>query len=131
MQNCSKTSWLKIFQKTMIMIFILLYLRYHLLYKIEIGLDTIASAFRKKVTKNARIITKFTTRRVVSCRGVNSQLFFYHSQLTSCRVVIKVVNFVVVLTLFKSNKSGINFSNKLEVKVRLLTMIDLFQIMQK
>ena len=131
MQNCSKSSWLKIFQKTMIMIFILLYLRYHLLYKIEIGLDTIASAFRKKVTKNARIITKFTTRRVVSCRGVNSQLFFYHSQLTSCRVVIKVVNFVVVLTLFKSNKSGINFSNKLEVKVRLLTMIDLFQIMQK
>ena len=131
MQNCSKTSWLKIFQKTMIMIFILLYLRYHLLYKIEIGLDTIASAFRKKVTKNARIITKFTTRRVVSCRGVNSQLFFYHSQLTSCRVVIKVVNFVVVLTLFKSNKSGINFSNKLEVKVRLLTMIDISQILQK
>lgn len=131
MQNCSKTSWLKIFQKTMIMIFILLYLRYHLLYKIEIGLGTIASAFCKKVTKNARIITKFITRRVVSCGGVNSQLFFYHSQLTSCRVVIKVVNFVVVLTLFKSNKSGINFSNKLEVKVRLLTMIDLSQIMQK
>ena len=109
----------------MIMIFILLYLRYHFLYKIEIGLGTIASAFRKKVTKNARIITKFTTRRVVSCGGVNSQLFFCHSQLTTCRVVIKVVNFVVVLTLFKNNKSGINFFNKLEVKVRLLTMIDL------
>lgn len=122
MQNCSKTSWLKIFQKTMITIFILLHLRYHLLYKIEVGLSEIASAFYQKVTKNAKITTTFITH-LVSCEGVNSLLFFFHySQLATCQVATKVMNFVLILTLLKSDKSRINFFEKLEVKIRSLVM---------